>query len=562
MLVYAEVVAFLFASVVVASPTPRVLAVHGHRASAPRSFVSTGVPNPSKVLNLKLGLTANNRSGLEQTLLEVSTPGSNRYGQHLSLDEVKSFMAPTSEASSAVLQWLSDNGINGTTAGAYDHWIDVSIPVSKANSLLGANFQTFVHSPSGVSSVRTLSYQIPKDLFAYIDTVHPTTSFVKPFVEPVFSFPVSKARKNNTSTAGPSQCQTSGVTPACIQALYGVPTTPASQTSNILGVSGFIEQFAQTADLSKFLQKFRPDISSKTSFDVQTFDGGSNPQGNDQAGIEANLDIQYTVGIATNVPVVFLSVGEENNDGANGFLDLVNALADQPPNVLSTSYGFDEGDLSPELEQKICDAYMALGAQGTSILFSSGDGGVGGSQAQQCSVFIPTFPSGCPYVTSVGATTGFGPEVAADFSSGGFSNTFPQASFQTDAVSAYLTALGTKNKNKFNATGRGFPDVSVQGQQVLIVTSGKQSAVDGTSCSTPMFASMISLLNDQLISAGKSPLGFLNPFLYSNPSMFTDVTQGSNPGCSTDGFPAAAGWDPVTGLGTPIFSAMAKAAGL
>ena len=31
------------------------------------------------------------------------------------------------------------------------------------------------------------------------------------------------------------------------------------------------------------------------------------------------------------------------------------------------------------------------------------------------------------------------------------------------------------------------------------------------------------------------------------------ITAGNNPGCGTDGFSAVQGWDPVTGLGTPIY---------
>ncbi|KAJ6556724.1 hypothetical protein DFH09DRAFT_1489159, partial [Mycena vulgaris] len=34
---------------------------------------------------------------------------------------------------------------------------------------------------------------------------------------------------------------------------------------------------------------------------------------------------------------------------------------------------------------------------------------------------------------------------------------------------------------------------------------------------------------------------------------FNDITAGNNPGCATDGFTAATGFDPVTGLGTPNF---------
>jgi len=67
-------------------------------------------------------------------------------------------------------------------------------------------------------------------------------------------------------------------------------------------------------------------------------------------------------------------------------------------------------------------------------------------------------------------------------------------------------------------------------------------------------------VNDRLVAAGKSPLGFLNPFLYANPDAFNDITTGSNPGCGTNGFEAAPGWDPVTGLGTPNFPKLLAAA--
>lgn len=63
------------------------------------------------------------------------------------------------------------------------------------------------------------------------------------------------------------------------------------------------------------------------------------------------------------------------------------------------------------------------------------------------------------------------------------------------------------------------------------------------------FAAVISLLNDFLLSQGKSPLGFLNPLIYSTAATgFNDITSGSNPGCGTNGFTAGAGWDPVSVL--------------
>lgn len=61
-----------------------------------------------------------------------------------------------------------------------------------------------------------------------------------------------------------------------------------------------------------------------------------------------NLDIQYTVGVASGVPVTFISVGENNSDGIDGFLDIINTLIAEttPPTVLTTSYGFNEPDLT------------------------------------------------------------------------------------------------------------------------------------------------------------------------------------------------------------------------
>ena len=121
--------------------------------------------------------------------------------------------------------------------------------------------------------------------------------------------------------------------------------------------------------------------------------------------------------MVSGVPVTFISVGEDVNDGAlGGFLDMTNFLLGEsnPPQVLTTSYGENEDVISRPLAKwvtlrllsrihidalipsNLCTAYAQLGARGTSILFSSGDGGVSGSQPASCSNFVPTFPSGCP----------------------------------------------------------------------------------------------------------------------------------------------------------------------
>lgn len=141
------------------------------------------------------------------------------------------------------------------------------------------------------------------------------------------------------------------------------------------------------------------------------------------------------------------------------------------------------------------------------------------------------------------------PETAVSFSGGGFSNYWTQPDYQSDAVAKYLDFLGDTYSGLYNASGRGFPDVAAQAYNYQIVNGGSTEGVAGTSCSSPLFAGIVSLLNDELLAAGKSPLGFLNPWLYSTAaSAFTDITSGNNPGCDTDGFSATTGWDPVRSM--------------
>jgi tripeptidyl-peptidase-1 len=324
--------------------------------------------------------------------------------------------------------------------------------------------------------------------------------------------------------------------------------------------------YANMNDLKSFLKSYRPDMSSSTGFSITSVDNGNNfDQNVVDAGMEADLDIQYTIGLATGVPVDFITIGTDNQDGDDGgCLDVINKLISEtsPPLVVTTSYGFEqESSLSKDLSIALCNSYMQLTARGVSILFASGDGGVAASPNVTCSSqFAATFPT-CPYVTLVGATQGV-PESGAWFSAGGFSNYFPTAKWQHSSVNQYLAQLGSEYEGMYNKAGRAYPDVSAQGSNVQIYLDGIVQAIDGTSASSPIFASLIALINADLLHAGRKPLGFLNPWMYYNSWAFNDITTGSNPGCGTNGFPALKGWDPVTGLGSPNYAKLRSAAGL
>jgi tripeptidyl-peptidase-1 len=203
------------------------------------------------------------------------------------------------------------------------------------------------------------------------------------------------------------------------------------------------------------------------------------------------------------------------------------------------------------------------------VLFSSGDSGVGsngacfsndGSKKPQ---FLPAFPTSCPWVTSVGGTQGFEPEVAVQrFGSGaGFSNYFSAPGYQQEVVSDYIDGLDGLFDGLYNKSGRAYPDVAAQSNHNAIAYNGKIRTVGGTSAASPAFAAVIGLVNDALLAEGKPVLGFLNPWIYGGAyEALNDVVSGSSIGCNTTGFPAKEGWDAVTGWGTPNFPKLVEAA--
>ncbi|KAH9173053.1 family S53 protease [Lactarius sanguifluus] len=495
--------------------------LHERCDSVPEGFTSKGPAPGDAALRFRIALVQNDTEGLQTKLMDISTPSSPQYGQWLSKEEVGAFVTPKRETVTAVKEWLAANGLNATVLSPFGDWIGFETTVSHANLLFDADFSTFVHDGSGKGAIRTLAYSIPASLSDHLQLVHPTISFPAPLANDVGGRPVVLTL---ASAVTPTLCD-AVMTPECIQKLYKIPRTSASQLSNKLAVSGFLQEFANRADLRVLSTALTYPQTTPLRFKQST--GGTNPQTSDQAGIEADLDVQYTIGLASGVPTVFISVGDQYQDGdLEGFLDIINFLSGKsaPPQVLTTSYGQGENTISRALAYRLCNAYASLSARGVSILFSSGDGGVSGSQNTECTDLRAHLPV-C--VTSVGGTQNFKPETSAPFSSGGFSNYFDTPSYQVAAKEAYLTKLGGTYAGRFNTSGRGFPDVSAAGTNLQIVSRGYVNE-----------RPVVSLLNDRLIAAGKPVLGFLNPFLYSTgASALNDITTGGNPGCQHEWLP-------------------------
>lgn len=447
------------------------------------------------------------------------------------------------------------------------------------------------------------------------------------FSPPIISGTLSKSQLPSLNSL--STCD-SFITPACIAAMYNITQATKAAPNNQLGI--FEEgDFYAAEDLIEFFTLLAPNIPITTMPKLEGIDGGFAPGA--VAGGESDLDFQISYpiiypqnSVLFQTDDIFYATGVEGGGGIfNTFLDAIdgsycnysafgetgNAPIDpvypdpivagyegqlqcgvyKPTNVISISYGEQEDDLPTNYQQRQCSEYQKLGMQGVSIIFASGDSGVAARSTDDNNtdgclgrgeVFNPDFPSGCPYVTALGATylpTGGSAakdqEVAVTRfpSGGGFSNIYPQPSYQSSAVNSFFTnhnptykyynTSGMNNPPEsvtaggvYNRGGRGYPDAAAVGDNVLIINNGLPTLIGGTSAAAPVFAAILNRINEERIAVGKSTIGFVNPTLYAHPEAFHDITVGNNSGCNTPGFFAGSGWDPVTGLGTPNYPAL------
>ncbi|KAF7309456.1 Subtilisin-like protein [Mycena indigotica] len=545
-------------------------------------------PSADHLLELRIGLKQDKIDELIKALYEVSDPVHHKYGQHLSKEEVDALVAPHPDSIEAVESWLQYHDIDPANAhfrSGGGEWITLHIPVGKAEKMLDTKYGVYYNSKSDEYIVRTMSYSLPQELHSHIDVITPTTYFgtmramrSTSFIQdahPITALNSASFAAEISPLAVPASCG-STVTPACLRAMYNTTNyVPKATATNKLGIAGYLEEFANDADLQTFFSRFRTDAAGAKLTHIQ-LNGGLNDQ--TDPGVEANLDVRKSLlsygwtGLGVTLSCLnhrtdtggsppFIADSATTSNTNEPYLDWLNFVLNQTtvPQTFTTSYGDDEQTVPVDYATSVCNLFAQLGARGASIMFSSGDEGVGAGSCRTNDgtnkvLFQPAFPASCPFVTAVGGTTRVNPEVGISFSGGGFSRYFSQPSYQTTAVSTFLTGLGTKFAGLYNAGGRAYPDVSAASNGFQVVISGRTSSVGGTSASSPTVAAIVSLLNDFRISEGKAPLGFLNPLIYSTASTgFNDIVSGSNPGCGQTGFTAGAGWDPVTGWGTPDF---------
>ncbi|HTK06981.1 MAG TPA: S53 family peptidase [Ktedonobacteraceae bacterium] len=292
------------------------------------------------------------------------------------------------------------------------------------------------------------------------------------------------------------------------------------------------------------------------------------PQG-DKAGWgdETTLDVQIIHAIAPDAKIVVLTSPVAETQGTIGLPEfrqlLQYALDHHLGNIVSQSWGASELTLQDEAGQQELALWNTLfenaTKQGMTLFASSGDNGATDyadlSASKMGTVPTTSFPADSPWVTGVGGTTiqHHSPnysEQAWSNSGGGFSRFYKTPSYQQNESQAVKNELAGR---------RGVPDVSAAANPytgLAIYGHGNWTLAGGTSASAPLWAG-IAAIGDQM--AGH-PLGLLNPALYKIAGTdkytqdFRDITQGNNTNAAANvqGYQAVPGWDPVTGLGSPI----------
>lgn len=287
-------------------------AIHEQLATIPLGWTQVGAPAENDTMILQIALAQQNLDQLDAKIMAVSTPGSASYGQYMDGDAVAAMLAPSADASPAVLAWLKGAGVtNAYSDGAN---VNFSTTVDLANSLLSTTFSYYENA--GIQKLRTMGYSVPDDLQTHIDLITPTTYFGKTVPQIPVPKMVPRAGKlspryfngstnSTTNDTIDASCVTL-ITPTCLKELYNINYTPDPKSGSKIGFGSFLNQSARTQDLSLF--QTAQDIPQQ-GFSVQLINGGINDQAIDDNHGEADLDVEYISGISHPLPIISFITG-------------------------------------------------------------------------------------------------------------------------------------------------------------------------------------------------------------------------------------------------------------
>jgi kumamolisin len=496
---------------------------------------AVGKADPNERLEVSVVLRRRNASKLTERVRKLAKRES--AGGSLSREDFeRQFGADTADID-AVKAFAAQHGLAIVEAHAGRRTVVLSGTVAQFNVAFDVNLQRFEHA-GGTYRGREGSITLPDTLQGRVEAVLGLDN--RPAAQPHFRTRLSPAKFAPLAGAAAS----TSFTPPQIAALYNFPPgTGQGQCVGIIELGGG----ERPLDLHTYFSSLG--ISPGPTVTVFSVDHAKNhPTGPNSADGEVMLDIEVVGAVA---PQAKIAVYFAPNTDA-GFLDAITTAVHDTtnkPSVISISWGGPESSWTAQSMAAFDSAFQAAAALGITVCAASGDSGSsdgvsgGGNHVD--------FPASSPHVLACGGTriqasgttlageTVWNDGAQGGAGGGGVSATFALPAWQ-DNLQVTRTAGGT-----VPLTMRGVPDICGDADP----ESGYEVRVDrvnmvigGTSAVAPLWAGLLARIN----AAKGSPVGFINPTLYANPTALRDITQGNN-----GAFAAAPGWDACTGLGSP-----------
>jgi kumamolisin len=479
-------------------------------------------------------------------LIEISVVLKNRQplnlsqhrGQTLSYSDFARTYGAEPNDIELIRHFARENKLEVLTRGDEIHRRTVTLAGTAADMEKAFNVELvgFEH-PDGTYRSHTGPIQVPDTVASVIQGIFGLDN--RPVAHPHF-------RTRSTNRAFGSRASTTTYTPLQVASLYDFPPNADGdgQTIGIIELGGGY----RPADLQQYFHGLNLRIPPVRA--VLVDHANNRPSTPNSADAEVMLDIEIAGAVANgaSLAVYFTS------NTARGFQDaLSTAVHDQlhTPSVLSISWGSAEETWSDQSMECFDQVAQEAALLGITIIVASGDNG--SSEGMANNQNHVDFPASCPHVLGVGGTrliaagnntihseTVWNDGPAGGASGGGYSNVFERPEWQASVVT--MPTRGVPD-----TSGDADPDT---GYNILV--DGELAIIGGTSAVAPLWAGLIARCN-QLLG---TRLGFLNPTLYAinQNNGFRDITQGNN-----GAFPATPGWDPCTGLGTPIGNRLVQA---
>ncbi|EKG19995.1 Peptidase S8/S53 subtilisin/kexin/sedolisin [Macrophomina phaseolina MS6] len=451
------------------------LVEHESTPVLPKGWSFCSKADDSEALSLRIALQRPHRDYL-RIAEDVSDPASPNYGKYLDAADLQAVLPDMAAVASTVSAWLKAEGIHDVSQEG--EWVSFETTVGQAREVFNASFAKYSFNDRP-PVLRTQSYSIPSSLKDSIDFLFPATQFLG---ISRYQAPTLQARQHNLP--GPPDCNID-TCPSNLKTKYNITYFPPDNSSgSTIAIAGFLEEYPNRTDLQSFLHTYGLS-NATTDYATTLVNGGLAPASPSTVGVEAMLDLEYSLAFTGPLPATYISVGGRppqlsqpgnvsvplSQAGNEPYLEFLTYLLslDAPPSVISISYSDDEQTVPPAYAARVCDLFARLALRGVSVIDASGDGGALGTGTADCvdsrgaARFIPAFPATCPWVTSVGATAAWGGP--ATYSAGGFSDYFARPAWQEGVVAAYVERLNGSHAPYYNAAGRAFPDLHGEGDE-------------------------------------------------------------------------------------------------